>query len=145
MGNIIMVDGDIAHELDLVTGKSSTPYWKDAKIHVFTNNHTPDRADVLGTYTEATFAGYAAIALTAGTWPSASQASHQASAVYGATLTWTRSTTGTAQVCYGIYATDNGGTVLLGAALFDSGPYTVTNSGDQISETITLQLPSLYS
>lgn len=147
MANVIMMDTDIGNELDLITGKTSTQRWKDAKVHVFTNNHTPDRGDALATYSanEASFAGYAAQTLVGATWPSASVASHAASAQYGATLTWTRSTTGSSQTCYGIYVTDNGGTVLLGAALFDSGPYTITNAGDAISEVLTLTLKSEFT
>ena len=145
MANLVMMDTDLGNELDLITGKISTQAWKTAKVHVYTNNHTPDRGDALGAYTEATFAGYAAVSLVGATWPSASVSAHLATAVYGATVSFTRSTTGSAQTCYGIYVTDSAGTTLLGAALFDSGPYTVTNAGDQINETLTLRLQSEFT
>lgn len=144
MSNLIVCDPDLTAELDLVTGKALTVHWKTAVVHVYQNNHTPAHGDVLGAYTEATWPGYASQALTPSTWPASSISAHVASAQYAATITFERSSTGTAQSAYGIYVTDSGGTILLAAASFDGGPYTMQNAGDQINETLTLQLASLY-
>lgn len=74
-------------------------------LKLFRNNVTPTAADVAATYTEATFAGYAAMTLTssqaAGTWAVPTVSSNLAFSTYGTDATWTIGS-GT-QTIYGYY------------------------------------------
>ena len=105
------------------------------KLHLFKSNTTPTTSDVIGTYTECDFAGYAAISMT--TWATPSVAAHVATMV-AAAKTFTRSTTGTAQNIYGYYVTDNANTILLWAERDSNAPIVVTNSGDSYTVTPSL-------
>lgn len=105
-------------------------------LKLFTNDVTPAEGDTVATYTEADFAGYAAATLTGASW---SVAGDPTEASY-AQQTFTRSSTGTAQSCYGYFVTNLAGTILLWAERFTDGPYTVTNNGDNIKVTPRIQL-----
>lgn len=102
------------------------------RIHLFKSNTTPTTSSVLGDFTEADFAGYAAQDLV--TWAAPSVAAHVAR-MTAANRTFTRSTTGAAQNIYGYYVTDNSDTVLLWAERDGAAPIILTNAGD--SYTIT--------
>lgn len=102
------------------------------RIHLFKSNTTPTTSSVLGDFTEADFAGYAALNLI--TWAAPSVTSH-VGRMTAATRTFTRSTTGAAQSIYGYYVTDNSDTVLLWAERDGAAPIVLTNAGD--SYTIT--------
>jgi hypothetical protein len=144
MANLILVDEMLAELLDEQTGKSSAHAYDGAKVMLFKNNPTLSTSTVKADLTEADFAGYAQITLAAATFAAASVASHLASTTYGSTLTWTRSTTGTAQTVYGMAVLNSAGTKIICVGNFDGGPYTVTNSGDAISETLTLRRSSEF-
>lgn len=145
MANLILCDEMLAELLDEQTGVSSGHAWDGAIVRVFQNNITPDRSKVKSDFTVATFAGYADITLAHANFPAASVSGHVASTTYSTTLTWTRSTTGSSQTVYGIYVVNAADTKVIAAALFDAGPYTVTNSGDSFSETLTLRRSSEFS
>lgn len=144
MANLIEVDEQLAESLDERTGKSSGHLYDGAKARLYKSNTTITKSTVLSDLTEADFAGYASITLANATFASASVSGHVASSLYGTTLTWTRSTTGTAQTVYGMYITNAAGTKIIAAGPFDGGPYTVTNSGDAINETLTVRYSSEF-
>ena len=78
-------------------------------IRLFTNNFTPTTSTVVGDFTEATFTGYAAIALSG--WTAPTVASHVASTTANpATFT----ATGSFQSIYGWYVTDAAGDYVCG-------------------------------
>lgn len=135
-------DDALSRCLDSVTGKSASPIG-GGTLRLFTAPTTVSQTRVIGDFTEATFPGYAGVALTPATWAAAADSAHVASSLYGATVTFTRSSTGAAQTVYGWYLTDAGNTKLYACALFASGPYTVTNNGDAISVVPTLTYQSL--
>jgi hypothetical protein len=100
------------------------PTSKDLTVHLFCNNITPSDSDVVGDYTEASGAGYAAQTLTTGSW-TISIVSNLAQAVYG-TLTFALTgvlTTNT--TVYGYYVTDDNGDLMWADTLttpFDTSP-----------------------
>jgi hypothetical protein len=102
------------------------------KVHLYKNDVTPTTSSVLGDFTESDFAGYAA--QNASSWSAPVVSAHIAT-ITAAALTYTRSSTGTAQNAYGYYITDSGSTLLYAAERFATAPRVLTNNGD--SETVT--------
>jgi len=111
-------------------------------LRLYTNDVTAGLDDeqidalVAGYFTEATFAGYSASAITGGTWTTT-----QADPTVGTNTqrTFTRSSTGTPQTVYGYYVTRTTGGALAWFEPFP-GPLTVTNNGDTIRVTPTITL-----
>lgn len=93
------------------------------KLRVFTNNITPSDNTILSGLTEAAWAGYAALTLTAGSWVSLGVSSHVGTLVYPACVFL--NTSGGPVTAYGWYMTDNAGTILVAVGLFDSAPVTL--------------------
>lgn len=102
-------------------------------LRLFSSNTTPADSDNAGTYTEATFAGYAGITLTGASWGAAS-----AGTTTYAQQTFTRTSTGAAQNIYGYYVTQLTSGVLMWAERDGAGPFAITNNGDTIKVTPTL-------
>lgn len=129
-------DDGIAVGLGKLTGKNITDLPPGSgTLRLFQNNPSPapSKNTVLADLTECTFAGYSGAALNTSTWAAATVTGHVATSTYGATVTFTRSTTGAGQTVYGAYVTDSGNTKLYGVCLFAGGPFTVTSAGDQVS------------
>jgi hypothetical protein len=61
-----VVDGGESLALQYLTNKAASP--QDLVLCLYTNNHTPADADVIGTYTEASGSGYANVTLTGASW-----------------------------------------------------------------------------
>lgn len=99
-------------------------------LRLFSNNITPAETDVAATYTEATFAGYAAITLTGANWNTGT-----GTVTYNAQQTFTRSTTGTVENIYGYYCTQLASGLLVYAERDAAAPAAITNSGDNIKLT----------
>jgi hypothetical protein len=97
---------------------------------LFTNNHTPGEGDTLADYTEATFTGYAQIAL--------SGASATGARVTWSGLTWTYTGLGTGQTIYGVCVFNGSGT-LIWAKKFAS-PVTVSAGAPNVNYTPTFTL-----
>jgi hypothetical protein len=122
--------------LDLILAEGYT-------LRLFTNDvesgltEAQKEALTAGSFTEATFAGYAGIALTGGSWVT-TQGDDESTGVY-AQQTFTRSSTGTAQVIRGYYVTRTTGGALRWYEYFP-GPVTVTNINDAIRVTPTFTL-----
>lgn len=117
-----IVDGGISRMLD----KMLTAYGSTLVIKLFKSNTTPAAGDTAGTYTEATFPGYASQSV--GTFGASTVASSTATAT-AAQNTFTRSSTGTTENIYGYYVLDSGGN-LLWAERDPAAPIAMTNSGD---------------
>ena len=112
-------------------------------LHLFQNNVTISDSTTLGGLTEATFSGYAAIALSGATWGAVTVTAHVASSVAVASQNFTHNSGGTANTIYGAYITDSTNAVLLAAWNFASGPYVMANNGDEIKTTPTITDQSL--
>lgn len=123
------------HFLDLITAVNYT-------LRLYTNDVTAGLTDaqidalVAGSFTEATFAGYAAAALTGGSWTTTPD--EPSTGVY-AQQTFTRSSTGTTQNVYGYYLTRTTGGQLEYFHDF-GGPVAVTNINDAIAVVPRLTL-----
>ena len=102
-------------------------------LRLFKNNITPSDTDVAGTYTEATFPGYAAITLTGASW----NAPSGGTIAYGAQQTFTCSGTSTDDI-YGYYVTQASSGTLLYSERDGAAPFAVRNSGDNIKLTPTI-------
>lgn len=102
-------------------------------LRLFKNNITPSDTDTAGTYTEATFPGYAAITLTGASWNTASGGTIS----YGAQQTFTCSGTSTDDI-YGYYVTQASSGVLLYSERDGAAPFAVRNNGDNIKLTPTI-------
>ena len=102
-------------------------------LRLYRNNITPSDTDVAGTYTEASFPGYAAITLTGASWNAASGGS----IAYGAQQTFTCSGTSTDDI-YGYYVTQAISGTLLYSERDGAAPFAVRNSGDNIKLTPTI-------
>jgi hypothetical protein len=82
-----------------------------AKLHSYSNNHTPAGTDTVSDYTENTYPGYAAITIP--TWIAAALIGGKASTTV-AQQTWTAGSIVTPQNVYGIYVTTAAGVLLYG-------------------------------
>lgn len=116
--------------LEMIVNKTAP---QNLVLRLYKNNITPSDTDTAGTYTEATFPGYAAITLTGASWNAASGGSIS----YGAPQTFTCSGTSTDDV-YGYYVTQAVSGTLLYSERDGAAPFAVRNSGDNIKLTPTI-------
>lgn len=116
--------------LENLTNKTSP---ENLVLRLFKNNITPSDTDTAGTFTEATFPGYAAITLTGATWNAASAGA----ITYSAQQTFTCSGVATDDI-YGYYITQVTSGVLMWAERDGAAPFAVRNSGDNIKITPTI-------
>lgn len=124
--------------LQQVTGVNNTKA-NTLYIKLYTNNKTPGEGDIGSDYTEASFSGYANLALTPGSWTITSVSGY-ANATY-AVQTFTSDSAQASQSVYGYYITSNvGSQQLVWAERFTDGPYTITNNGDSIKITPFISL-----
>ena len=102
----------------------------NTSIRLYKNNHTPAAADLLGTYTEADFAGYSRVSTT---WNAATldTTAHKATMV-APVATYLCAGGGTTNNVYGYYVVDASEN-LLWAELFTGGPFSMANFGDIIA------------
>ena len=100
-------------------------------LRLYSNNITPSDTDTAGTFTEATFAGYAAITLTGASWNAASAGS----ITYSSQQTFTRSSTGAGENIYGYYVTQLTSGLLVYAERDGAAPFVVTNQDDAVKIT----------
>lgn len=117
--------------LEMIVNKTAA---QNLNLRLFTSNTTPADTDTAGTYTEASFTGYAGITLTGASWGTA------ASGVitYGSQQTFTCSGTGATQNVYGYYVTQVTSGILLYSERDASAPAPITNSGDALKLTPTI-------
>jgi hypothetical protein len=105
-------------------------------LRLYSSNTTPADSDTAATYTEATFTGYSAVTLTAGTWG----ASSNGTKTYGSAVTFTSTADAQNQDIYGYYVTRATGGELLWSERFTDGPYNIANNGDEISVTPSISV-----
>lgn len=110
-----------------------------AEIHLFQNNIVFDPSTVLiGDLTEATYVGYAAIALTFGV-PSVSDDGAVESICTA--QVWRPTNGVTPNDIYGFYIDDGAG-VLLAGGTFDTGPLPMNSALDVINTVVRFRLDS---
>jgi len=117
--------------LEMIVNKTAA---ENLVLKLYSNNITPAEGDTAATYTEATFAGYAAKTLTGATWNAAASGS----IAYSAAQTFTRTSTGAAENIYGYYVIQTTSTVLIYSERDGSAPFAVTNNGDAVTLTPTI-------
>lgn len=123
---------DVGENAILAMVVNKTPP-QDQYIRLFKNNITPADTDTAGTYTEATFPGYAQISLTGTSWGTPSGGT----ITYGSQQIWTCSGTATDDI-YGYYIVQQTSGILLWSERDASAPVAVRNSGDAIKVTPTI-------
>ena len=94
-------------------------------LRLYKNNRTPDPADRVGDYTESTFAGYAAQAITA--FPAPTQASGILSEMLDAVHTFL-CTAGGPENVYGYFVTLPDGSLFF-AERYSAAPYAISAGG----------------
>ena len=102
------------------------------KVRLFASNTTPTSASVLADFTEASFAGYTSGG-TAPVYAAPATVSGQGK-MSASQITFTRSSTGTAQIIYGWYLVDTGTSKVVKAERFDAA-ISVSSSGHKIKIT----------
>lgn len=107
----------------------------DLVLCLFKSNTTPSAATVLADLTEADFTGYSNITLTGASWSVTT--ANPAVATY-AQQTFTSSAGQSTQNIYGYYV--KSGTTLVAAERFSDAPNPITNNGDNIKVTPTINL-----
>lgn len=125
MAIVVPNDGE-AIVLNYLTNKDAP---EDLDLRLFKSNTTPAETDAIGTYTEATFSGYAEKALVATNWIVTEGAPSDASA---AQQTFASDADQTAESVYGYYYARATSGELVAAERFTSAPFTIENNGDQI-------------
>jgi len=103
------------------------------KLKLFTNDYTPVEGSVVGDFTEAVAAGYAAIDLAKADWTVETDGGVTTAAQPQKTFTLTA-----ASEDYGYYITDIAGTGLLWAERFTDAPHSIPSGGG--TEKITVKL-----
>ena len=117
--------------LEMIVNKTAP---QNLVLKLYSNNITPSDTDVAGTYTEATFAGYAAITLAGASWNAAAAGT----ITYNAQQTFTRSSSGAPESIYGYYVVQFTSGTLLYSERDGAGPFSVANAGDAIKLTPTI-------
>lgn len=111
-------------------------------LHLYQNNYTPVRGTLLANLTEATFTGYAAVAL-AGWTVVAIDGSNYAYSIAN-TVFFTAGVIGVGNTIFGAYITDGPGN-LIAAELFATGSVNMNVQGNTFGYQTLLQLGSIYS
>jgi len=99
-------------------------------VRLYKNNITPADSDTAGTYTEATFGGYAAVTLTGASW----NAYSGGSITYGSQQTFTCNAVATDDI-YGYYITQTTSGILMWSERDASAPFAIRVSGDAVKIT----------
>jgi hypothetical protein len=120
--------------LEHITGKTAV---ENLLLKLFQSNTTPGETDTAGTYTEATFTGYAAKTLTGASWTITTGAPTYASY---AEQTFTSTAGSQNQAIYGYYVVGATSGTLYWSERFTDGPYTIVNNGDAIKVTPYIEL-----
>lgn len=126
MSNVVLQQGDVAilDRLRLDNNALKT-------LKLFQNNHTPTVGDVNADYTEATFTGYAGVAL--GTWNAAFLNGSNQGEIDANPVTFTRTAGATSNTIYGAYVVDNAGDVVYAEKF--SAPISMASTGDAFTYT----------
>jgi hypothetical protein len=112
------------------------------RIKLFKNNITPAGTDVLATYTEADFTGYADV--VTGAWVAATLDGSNRGIANAPDAVFTQTAITVTNNIYGYYVTDNPATEVLWAERFDSAPFAMSAVGSKITVTPTLTFVSEF-
>lgn len=127
--------------LQQITSFQATPTTLYLKL--FKNDYTPTESDAIGNYVEATFSGYANVALTGSSWVIGANTSGYSNAQF-AVQTFTSDQAQTSNNIYGYFITANVASntsgQLVWAERFTDGPYPISNNGDAIKVTPYIEL-----
>lgn len=134
---ILVPDVGEVYMLQNIVGKNATA--NTLYLKLYKTDVTPAEGDTAATYIEATFTGYANIALTGASWVVGSNTSGYSNAQY-ALQTFTSSAAQTSNNIYGYYITSGPGGQLIWAERFTDGPYPISNNGDAIKVTPYIEL-----
>lgn len=130
---LVVCDGGESIALRYLVNKLATP--ENLVLCLYKSNTTPAETDVIGTYTEADFTGYANIALTGASWTVSGTAP---TSIAYAQQTFTSSAGSQNQSVYGYFLKRASGGELVIAERFSDGPYVIVNNGDAIKVTPTI-------
>lgn len=106
-----------------------------ALVELFQNDVTPTRATLIGSYTVATYTGYANEAIT---WLAPSISDDGVAEIVGTVAEFRPTGSGVANNIYGAYVTTSGG-ALIGAVRFDNAPVPMAGVNDSILVTIRIR------
>lgn len=112
-------------------------YLDGLTLHLFSNNITFTSATVIGSLTECTFPGYAAVAVSGATPGSITT---DTIPIVTTAAIFTRTSTGSSQNAYGCYLTNGSGQLVAGCTFAAPGPYAFANAGDTLSVPTTVDL-----
>jgi len=116
-------------------------YLDTCVLRLYSNNHTPTDADVVGDYTECTFPGYAPINMNV--WTSAVLNADDKAEIEEPIQTFTAGAIVTPQDVYGIYVTDAGGDLVY-AELNPAGVVVMSVAGQTYSYLPRVTLASEF-
>lgn len=116
--------------LEMIVNKTAP---QNLVIKLYKNNITPSDTDTAGTYTEATFPGYAAITLTGASWSAASGGT----IAYGSQQTYSCTGTSTDDI-YGYFVVQASSGTLLYSERDANAPLAIRVNGDNIKITPTI-------
>lgn len=131
---LVISDAGISYILDAIRAKFNVDV---LNIHLFVNNLTPARTNVLGDFSEANFSGYAIQAVP--TWGAPAVASHVATS-QPAGVVFTVGVGGVSNNVYGYFVTDPGNSVLYWSERDAAAPITLSIVG----QTYTINLINTY-
>lgn len=123
--SLVVSDAGISYQLAALIAQYNADV---LRIHLFQNNITPTKSNVLGDFTEATFDGYAAINI--GTWSAPAVSGHVASSS-PPQVTFSKTAGVTTNNIYGYYVTDAANSVLYWSERDPNGPVPMAVNGDQ--------------
>lgn len=124
---LVVPDQGEVEKLSRMLNKSATG---DVVLRLYTNNYTPIEGSVVGDFTDATAAGYAAKTLTGSSWTISTVGNVSTAAYAEQTFTFTAGET-----CYGYFVTNAADDKVLWAELFTDGPYVIPAGGGDINVT----------
>ena len=136
--SLYVSDLGIAYQLAALIAKYGAD---NLLLHLYQNNYTPTDSSVIGSFTEATFDGYAS--QTIATWSTPSVTAHVASSA-AAPNVFTKSAGSTPNSIYGYYVTDSANTVMYWAERDPDAPIPMTSTGNTYTVTVRDTQQSLF-
>lgn len=105
----------------------------NVKLHLYTNNVTPDESDTITNYTEPSVGGYSSYALTGSGWTFATTSGTSTASFATQSFTFSTSTS-----IYGYYVTNNDSSSLLWAERFAGAPCSIPVTGGSIDVSVSI-------
>jgi hypothetical protein len=122
--NLVVADSAEVSLLDIMKAAFNSSF--ALTMHLYQNSFSPYDAMTIGMFTESTFGGYSALAITG--WATPTFVSPRA-VMNASALLWTATGSGLPQNVYGYYVTDGAGNLIF--AQYDpNAPVVLVNPGD---------------